>query len=185
MVPFHDVLARLYDHAGNSPGSAEAPPPPQWYLSRQRRVKTDVAMSLGQQPQATASAAAAVSTPQEREDRARPAAGKKIAGLERPAREDGAPQGSYWFADSRGGPESGAIRAGEGEKGDGGLWFASAGTDEAAVEEMGRWRPTKDAAIAVDLRKERNKGKVGSSGAGEGEAPPPKAPLLFSRPTPP
>jgi hypothetical protein len=214
MIAYQDVLTHLYDNLeASSPSSVAAAPAadqsntstaqPQWYISRQRRIKTEVAFCMGQQPEATSASAANVQTPQENASRQTRATGKKIQGLARPGEHEHAFGGSsgnggdnYWFADYQKATDTPASNTKNyhGGGGDGGaseLWFSKAGEDEKALREMGVWRPTKDASIGIDFAKRKTKpdGTVkGSSGGGEGPAegpPPPKPPVVKAKPAPP
>lgn len=187
LIEYRQVLGQLYERAEYAlhdapPAPATGPTPavvqPGWHASCQRRLKTDVAAVLGQQPKATAASAATVQTPQERVEASQPATGKKIQGLKKAGNEEGK-SAAYWFADQSGthgkddagGTCSGKERmehagpegAGEG----GGLWFGASGGDGRSLKEMADWRPTKDASILNDLNKERRHMK---EAAGEGEA---------------
>ena len=226
MIAYQDVLTHLYDNMDHSTSSASSAAmngtgsspadgtssnvtgttgttPPQWYLSRQRRIKTEVAVCMGQQPEATAASAALVETPQEKANREQRATGKKIQGLSRPGEngkkksatsgtteEINSGKDNYWFADYQKAadtpPETTKPYHGGGGDGAGGkseLWFSKAGDDEKAMKEMGVWRPTKDAAIGIDFAKRKNKsGKDGGGddggAAAAGQEPPPPKPLL-------
>ncbi len=224
MVAYQDVLTRIYDNieatsSSSSSASAAAPSSaasstsggttqPQWYLSRQRRIKTEVAVCMGQQPEATAASAANVETPQEKASRHTRATGKKIQGLARPGEHESAGsgtgngdvnsgKGNYWFADYQKATDTPASNAkdyhgdlGDGAGGKSELWFSKAGEDEKAMQEMGVWRPTKDASIGIDFgkRKNKNESKGGSDGNGSEASqgpPPPKPPVAKAKPAPP
>jgi hypothetical protein len=229
MVAYQDVLTHIYDNieAVSSSSSAartttdgacspaasgnSATTTPQWYVSRQRRVKTEVAVCMGQQPEATAASAANVETPQEKASRQQRATGKKIQGLSRPG-ESGSKTGtssaadgksikakeSYWFADYQQATDTPAGNAKDyhGGGGDGGggkseLWFSKTGEDEKAIKEMGVWRPTKDASIGIDFAKRKIKDTVKNGGGDGGEGqenqglPPPKPSVAKAKPAPP
>lgn len=190
MVAYHDVLSRLYDKSITAHDTADIP---NWYLARQRRVKTSVAVSLGQQPDATAAAAAKAITSQDDAD-LKKGCGKKIIGLAQLG--DGGKGGeTYWFAEcldnplaankaAESGDQDGSVGIAGGQEG---LWFSKGGGDEKSVQEMAAWRPTQDVAIAIDLRKERKSKQSASAGASpavEGLLPLAKAPLASSRPPP-
>ena len=158
MVPYHDVLAKFYDKSAHH--GADAAVPPQWYTSRQRRVKTDVAMSMGQQPAATAAAAAHVTTPQERTEQLRSGGGKRIEGLSNRTKNDEDRGESYWFAEFHGNENEGSAAGQQGGGGDGktdSFWFSKAGADAESSKEMGEWRPTKDVGIAIDLKRKNKR----------------------------
>lgn len=169
LIEYRQVLSQLYEHAVHeAPEKAAALPKPDWHVSRQRRLKTDVAQTLGQQPKATENACAEVETIQERLEASRPIYGKKIDGFPRPAGDGEAKGGIYWFADTHletsgpPPPQNAAIDDSLGggsvedqKEGQKALWFATAGADNRSLKEMADWRPTKDASIMNDLQKVR------------------------------
>ena len=193
MVSYQDVLSRLYDKSLAANDTADVP---NWYHARQRRIKTNVGVSLGQQPAATAAAASKAITPQDEVDR-KGTSGKKINGLAQPG-QGGKKGESYWFSDYRGGDNETAKKPADSGGNDGAgnnshsanealhteFWFSKGGGDEAALHEMATWRPTKDVAIAIDLKKTKNSQKAavaGESSAAEGVMLAPKPPLVTSR----
>jgi hypothetical protein len=161
------------------PGAAaELPPAPGWLAARQRRVKTEVAMAMGQQPRATAADAAAVLTPQEALETAHPRSGKRIEGLAR-AGEGGGCGGKAggWFAD----PGAGGGSTGEAPPPPDperlAYWFGESGEGPLAQQHLAEWSPTKDAAIAADIRK--------MHAAKKGQKEEPQAPAAPPPPPPP
>ncbi|KAL4518492.1 hypothetical protein Ndes2526B_g01101 [Nannochloris sp. 'desiccata'] len=223
MVAYQDVLTRMYDNieassscsssalTASPAASGNCTTQPQWYISRQRRIKTEVALCMGQQPEATAASAAYVETPQEKARRQTRATGKKIQGLSRPGEYENTGSASasngemnntntsYWFADYQKASDTTAGNAkdyhGGGGNGAGGLselWFSKAGEDDKALKEMGVWRPTKDASIGIDFAKRKNAKNYAKADRGNGErnekqglAPAKPPPVVKAKPAPP
>lgn len=230
MVAYQDVLTRIYDNiqasSGSSTATASAPtaslpadspaasgnstPQPQWYVSRQRRIKSEVALCMGQQPEATAVSAANVETPQEKARRQNRTTGKKIQGLSRPGVYDTTGSTTvfngeinnenvnYWFSEYQKASDIPTGNAkhyhqgcGDGNGGGKELWFSKAGEDEKALKETGLWRPTKDASIGIYFTKRKNiknETQDSSSGVEENEnhgLPAPKPPIMKAKPAPP
>lgn len=208
------VIASPADGTSSPAASGDSTLQPQWYVSRQRRIKTEVALCMGQQPKATAASAANVETPQEKAHRQTRATGKKIQGLFRPGEYEntGSPSAfngdlnitntNYWFADYQNASETPAginianKYNGGGGDGNGGmseLWFSKAGEDEKALKATDLWRPTKDVSINIAKRKNnKNDTKGGSSGSGCGSEgneeqglPATKPPVVKAKPAPP
>lgn len=92
LVDYQTIIKSLYKH------SSASTPKPNWLAAQQRRLKTEVAVALNQQPQATA--AAQELEPFSGGDASQKKGGKKVQGLAKPLETHG---DAYWFAINAGG----------------------------------------------------------------------------------
>lgn len=150
MIAYHDFLTKIYDRK-------QGVTAPGWYVARQRRGKTEAAQAMRDVEDThgdfdTVHATAAHSMKEK---------GKRKGDVEQRAQHN---VESYWFAETSShstvhmdGGGGGAPAPQQLPKE--GLWFSKEGDDLVSQKAMEEWKPTQDAAIVFDLRKERNKQK--------------------------